>query len=89
MLVDFALVGVNGARLDLLERHWAARAIRLEQSIDQRNSCPGYLPRDLGLKPVTNTLPEFVVLERQQFAIRARKIELVVRDPLAAEQRCR
>src|SRR5437764_5815685 len=88
VLVDLVLVAVDRARLDLFERHRSARVIRLEQGIDQRHSGSGYLARDLRLGPASNARREFVVLQRQQLAVGARKIEIVPPDPLAPEQRC-
>src|SRR6266568_4940791 len=84
--VDFSLVGVDGAGLDLLNRHRSGRAVRFEQCVHERNIsfCDG--ASYLRLCFVANTLGQLVIFERQQLPIGGGKVEVVAPDALAAEE---
>ena len=89
MLVDLALIGINGTRFDLGDRHRAPGALRLEEGVDEGDVALPHLAIDFGTRPGANAPRQLVILQRQDLAVGRGKVEVIRPGPLAAKERRR
>src|SRR5262249_22413190 len=86
VLVDLALVGVDGDRFDLVEGDRPPGPSGLEEGVDERGVAAANLAGHLGLAFRLDAFAESVVLGRQDLRVDLDKGELVGPDALAAEE---
>ena len=87
MLVDLALVGVDGAALDLVDRDGPVGDLRFEEGVDEGD---GPLPGravDFRRGAGADALGQLRVLQGDQLAVGGGEVEIVGPGALAAEER--
>ena len=89
MLVDLGLIGVDLVVADSIDRKRAAGDLRLHQAVGQAHGAGALIGIDFGLSPLLDTGAELVVFDGDQLAVGLGKGQVVLKEPVAAEESSR